>query len=73
MVLKILKANISEYVNNLDIGKPLIYSKLYQQIYSVPGTSEITKLTVNGATDSVYPARDEIIRVSNISVSITEG
>lgn len=67
-----IKANISEYVNNLDIGKPLIYSKLYQQIYSVPGTSEITKLTVNGATDSIYPARDEIIRVSNISVSITE-
>lgn len=68
-----IKANISEYVNNLGIGKPLIYSKLYQQIYSVQGTSEITKLTVNGGTDSIYPTQDEIIKVNNISVSITEG
>lgn len=68
-----IKANISEYVNNLDIGKPLIYSKLYQQIYSVAGTLEITELTVNGGTDSIYPSQDEIIRVNNISVSITEG
>ena len=68
-----IKSNISEYVNNLGIGKPLIYSKLYQQIYSVQGTSEITKLTVNGGTDSIYPTQDEIIKVNNISVSITEG
>lgn len=68
-----IKSNISEYVNNLGIGKPLIYSKLYQQIYSVQGTSEITKLTVNGGTASIYPTQDEIIKVNNISVSITEG
>lgn len=68
-----IKANISEYVNNLDIGSPLIYSKLYQKIYSVAGTLEITKLTINGGTDSIYPAKDEIIKTDNITVSITEG
>lgn len=68
-----IKTNISEYINNLDIGEPLIYSKLYRQIYLVSGTAEITRLTVNGGTDSVYPAKDEKLRVNNITVSITEG
>lgn len=67
-----IQTNISEYINNLDIGEPLIYSKLYQQIYSVAGTAEITKLTVNGSTDSVYPTKDEILKVNAIKVSITE-
>ena len=68
-----IKTNISEYINNLDIGEPLIYSRLYKQIYSVTGTTEITELTVNGGTESVYPTKDEILKSGNITVSITEG
>ncbi len=66
-----IKANIEDYINNLDIGKPLIFSKLYQQIYAVAGTTDITELTVDEGTSSITPNGDEIIRAGDITVTVT--
>lgn len=67
-----IKSNITKYINSLGIGKPLIYNRLYEKVYSIPGTTEITSLTVNNDTVSISPAEDEIIRVGTITVTVTE-
>lgn len=70
--IKDIEANITGYINSLNIGKPLIYSKLYEKIYSVAGTAEIVDLKVDGDTKSIYPTKDAIVRVDAITITITE-
>ncbi|MDO5397071.1 MAG: baseplate J/gp47 family protein [bacterium] len=67
-----IKSKITEFINSLSIGKPLIYSRLYEKVYSTPGTTEITNLAVNNDTESIYPMKDEIIRAGTITVTVTE-
>lgn len=70
--IETVKSNISEYTDGLSIGETLVYSKLYQSVYNVTGTEEITELTVNSDMKSITVAADQIIRAGSISVTVTE-
>lgn len=64
--------NIKSYVNNLAIGKPLIYSHLFKEIHSVAGVDDVIELTINGSTSNISAADIEIIKAGEITVETTE-
>ena len=64
--------NIKEYVNNLAIGRPLIYSHLFKEIHSVAGVDDVTELTINGATSNITVSDIEIIKAGEITITTTE-
>ena len=67
-----IRENISQAVNKLEIGEQLVFTRLYEKIYSVPGIVEVTSLTVNDDISSLTAKGDEIVKVGTITVSTTE-
>lgn len=49
-----IREKVSEYINNLGIGKAVVRSTLYGYIYAVQGVTEVTALTLkaNGGSDT---------------------
>ena len=61
---------LSGYVNTLDIGEALRYTRLAQIAYDAsPGVLNVSALLLNGATADVTPAAYQIIKTSGAAVS----
>lgn len=67
-----IRENIMKAINELKIGEQLIFTRLYEKIYSVPGIVEVTSLTINDGIISLIPKGDEIVKAGTITVSTTE-
>lgn len=67
-----IRGNIIQAINELKIGEQLIFTRLYEKIYSVLGIIEVTSLTINDSTNSLIPKGDEIVKAGTITVSTTE-
>lgn len=66
-----IRDNLSSYMNNLAIGKTLIYSKLYKYIHKVAGVEDVLDLTINGGRENISVSSIDIIKCGNINIEIT--
>ena len=60
--------NISEYINNLGLGKSLMLSALYGYIHDVVGVTEVTELTLSTNGGSSYNASNVTVPAYNAVV-----
>lgn len=61
---------ISTYINNLDVGESLFYSKLPNVIYIVSqGILNVENLQINGATADVIPTSVQSIKAGTITLT----
>lgn len=67
-----IRRNITNYINGLEIGDKVVYSRLYDYIYNVAGVDDVTSLTLNGGTSNIALSRLKIPAVGAIAVEITE-
>lgn len=67
-----IRRNITNYINGLEIGDKVVYSRLYDYIYNVAGVDDVTSLTLNGGTSNIALFRLKIPAVGAIAVEITE-
>ncbi len=67
-----IRDNIKSYMDNLAIGKMLVYSKLYEKIHSVTGVEDVLDLTVNGGKENISVSSTEIIKCGVIDIQTTE-
>lgn len=65
-----IKDNITAYINGLGIGQEVVYTRLYDYIYSVTGVTKVTALTANSGTDDIAVSRIEIAKAGTISVTV---
>lgn len=67
--------NLSEHINSLGLGVPLIYSALFGHVYKVPGVEELMELKlstdsgVSFITSNISPEPWEIMRCEKVVVS----
>ena len=64
--------NIQNYINNIAIGKSLVFSKLYECIYKVDGVEDVTNLTVNNTIHNIDVSVIEIVKCGTVNVNVTE-
>lgn len=68
-----IKTNISAFIDSLTIGKPLITTMLYSQIYSVSGVvSALVQVSVDGetfTTDNIIVNPNECCRLNSMSIN----
>jgi uncharacterized phage protein gp47/JayE len=67
-----IRESIKDYINNLKIGKSLIYSKLYEYIHRVSGIEDVTLLIVNDTTKNIDVSDIEIIKSGTIEIATVE-
>lgn len=65
---KEIEDNIAAYVNSLDIGQEVVYTRLYDCIYGVTGVKKVTTMTLNGATADIPISKMEVAKVGTITV-----
>ena len=58
---------ITNYVNGLTLGQPLMWSYLYSLIYGVAGVQEATGLTVNGGTADLPCTTQQVIKAGTVT------
>lgn len=66
-----IRDNLSSYMNNLAIGKTLIYSKLYEYIHKVAGVEDVLDLKINGGKENISVSSIDIIKCGNINIETT--
>jgi hypothetical protein len=61
---------VSTYVDNIGLENPLPYTMLAYIAYAAsPGITDVTSLTINGATADITPAMGQTIKVGTLTVS----
>ena len=70
---KLIANNITSYVNSLDIGEEVVFSRLYDHIYNVTGVRKVTELTLNGEKSDIEIERTSIAKIGTITISEKEG
>ena len=72
-----IKNNISDYINNLGVGKNVILSGLYGRIHAVSGVIEVTELSIAkngfGNGGNIEIGEWEIAKCRNVNVVIDNG
>lgn len=74
-----IQRNITNRINALSIGNPLILSSMYGDVYSVPGITEVTELAIstdggNSYThDNVTVPSYGVISCENVYVGTSDG
>ena len=70
--VKKIKNNITEYINNLGVGKNVILSGLYGRIHAVSGVIEVTELSMakdgSGSGGNIEIGEWEIAKSRNVNV-----
>lgn len=65
-----VQAAIIAYITALDMGQPLLWSRLYQVAYSTsPGVTAVTGLLVNGSAADVAATARQVIVPGTVTVS----
>ncbi|MGI4776963.1 MAG: baseplate J/gp47 family protein [Janthinobacterium lividum] len=60
---------LTNYVNTLGLGQALVYTRLFQLAYNVPGVSAVNSLQVNGSTADITVTPKQAVKASVVSVS----
>ena len=74
-----IRTNLTDYINNLGVGAPVIISSLYGYIHAVTGVTEVTSLTVSidggstYTTDNVSVNDWQVAKTTADSIDITEA
>jgi phage-related baseplate assembly protein len=70
-VIGLVNNAVSLYISTLKIGQPLIYTKLFQIIYSASeGIIEVSNLIINGLSVDLIPSFKERIFLSSLTISV---
>ena len=65
-----LATALTNYINTLGIGAPLLYGQLYRVAYdAVPGVGTVLGLTVNGAQADIAALPSQVVKVGTIAVN----
>lgn len=70
--VKAIEDNVTSYINNLDIGEEVVYSRLYDYIYNVTGVYKVTDITLNNTKTDIAIPKINIAKVGSINVTIGE-
>lgn len=66
-----IKENITSYINGLGIGEEVVYSRLYDYIYSVTGVYKVTDIKVNGEKADITIPKINIAKIGDVTVTVT--
>ncbi len=70
--IKEIKNNISDYINNLGVGKNVVLSSLYGRIHAVSGVTEVLELSMakdgSGSGGNIEIGEWEIAKSRNVNV-----
>ena len=65
-----IKTNVTDYINSLGIGKSFVLSKLYGEIYKVPGVVDVTSIQASTDGGTTYGADN--VAVPRYGVAVCE-
>lgn len=68
-VASAVAAAITAYLNSLQIGQTLGYSRLYQAAYSITGVDTVVSATINGGTSDIVVAGNVLITPTAVTVT----
>jgi len=69
-VIATVVAALTDYVNSLDLGQPLTYSRLVQVAYDAsPGVDNVTGVTLNGGTADVTATTQQVVKTGTVTVA----
>jgi uncharacterized phage protein gp47/JayE len=65
----LVKNAVTNYINALGLGQPLVYTRLLQVAYNAsPGVTNITGLLVNGGTADIAATAQQVVKAGTIGV-----
>lgn len=68
-LVTLAQAALTAYINTLEEGDPLPYGRLYQLAFDAsPGITNVTAITLNGATADLTCTNKQVIRAGTLSV-----
>lgn len=69
-LVALVSTALSKYVNSLALGATLTYSRLSQVAYDASvGITNVTSITLNGATADIAATTSQVIKTSSVTVS----
>jgi uncharacterized phage protein gp47/JayE len=64
-----VKTALTDFINGLGLGQSLIYNRLFQLTYNVPGVASVNSLLVNGLTADIATTPRQAIKAATVVVS----
>jgi len=58
---------VTNYINSLQLGQPLMWSILYSVAYAVPGVQEVSGLLLNGGTADLPCTTQQVIKAGTVT------
>lgn len=62
-------AAIVEYINALQIGQTLYYTRIAKVAYDVPGVEDVFSITLNNTTGDIVATQSQVIKCANAAVT----
>ncbi len=73
-----IKSNLETYIDNVGIGKPVVYSALYGKIHSVAGVQEVTELQMctdgsSWSTNNIEVLAYQVCVCTQVEIKLNNG